>query len=314
MNRLLYWFLGFAILVATGLLLQDSQPVAQGGVLQSGPVTPYHGPIWYSNGIIGDSGSASGLGSNGPTAAGLSEQLLTVHGSGTPPYASVGSGPGGTNWCDYDAPVTNATGYHFLCVSPNAQGGGLINYGYGGGASPLPFYFIFNGTTYQFPFVTSGIVGPNSTVVGDLLCWNNTVGTLVSDCGAPLRGPGSTTSGDLACWNSSTGILLSDCGPQTTAFRIIASGTTDTATALDVTVAWKSSTAAPKTQTLYACGAGQKGKSLSIKDEVGTAATYPITVTPNGSDTIDNAAFAYIFFNLQNMQVQCDGAANWIVK
>ena len=37
--------------------------------------------------------------------------------------------------------------YHFLCMSANANGGGLIAYGSGGGAAPLPFSIIVNGVS-----------------------------------------------------------------------------------------------------------------------------------------------------------------------
>ena len=46
-------------------------------------------------------------------------------------------GPYGTNICDYDAPTNNATGYHYVCLSANAQGGALIAVGAGGVASQL---------------------------------------------------------------------------------------------------------------------------------------------------------------------------------
>jgi hypothetical protein len=41
--------------------------------------------------------------------------------------------------------------------------------------------FTANGTSYQFPFVVGGIVGPGSTTVGHPAVWNNTIGTLLTD-------------------------------------------------------------------------------------------------------------------------------------
>ena len=265
--------------------LLPTAALAQGAIQQSGPIVPFHLPIWFQNGVQGDGGSASGVSSSGSIFAGASESLLILHGTGTPPFANAGSGPFGTNACNYDAPVNNATGYHYLCFSPNAQGGGLIAYGAGNGAAQLPLSMILNGITYQFPFVLSGIVGPPTTVISDLACWGNTVGT-----------------------------LLSDCGPNPNALRIIASGTTDTATAADVTIAWNSAATSAKTESLYACGSAQKGDQITIKDEKGNSSTYPVGIDANGGNTIDGLSVYYLAFNLQSAWLQCDGSGNWIVK
>lgn len=131
------------------VFLFSAAALAQGTVQQSGPVVPFHGSVWLGNGTIGDAGAASGYSSSGTAAAGLSEQLDVVRGNGTPPFVSAGSGPLGTNVCDYDAPISNPTGYHFICLSPNIAGQGVIYYGYGGGASPQPFQFNVNGTYYS---------------------------------------------------------------------------------------------------------------------------------------------------------------------
>ncbi len=164
------------------LILSATAAAAQGTILQGGPWAPGHAPMYTGQGsgqaVVQDSGPAGG----GATGYGLSEQRLVARGTGTPPYAGPGTGPFGTNWCDYDAPITNPTGYHFLCFSPNASGGGLIAYGAGGAAAQLPLSFNFNGTVYQFPFVIGGVVGPVSSTVNDFACWNNTVGTLLKDC------------------------------------------------------------------------------------------------------------------------------------
>lgn len=97
--------------------------------------------------VVQDSGSAAG----GGVGVGLNEIGLTIRGSGSPPYANAGKGPSGTNLCDYDAPVTSATGYHYLCIGPNAQGGGLLTYGAAGTATALPFQTKINGVLVPFP-------------------------------------------------------------------------------------------------------------------------------------------------------------------
>ena len=123
------------------------------GILQGGTWTAGHVPIYGSQGtnppVLQDSGPASGPTYGFPGASEGLYQVPTPAGGGTPPFANSGTGPFGTNWCDYDAPITNATGYHFLCMSPNAQGGGLIAYGAGGGASALPLVFNLNGIVWS---------------------------------------------------------------------------------------------------------------------------------------------------------------------
>lgn len=200
--------------LALALLAPIAAAQAQ-GVLQSGPWTPGHAPMYVGQGssqpVLQDSGPASG----GSVGVGLSELGLTVRGIGSPPFANAGTGPFGTNLCDYDAP-TNSAAYHYLCFSPNAQGGGLIAYGAAGTAAPLPLYLKLNGTTYQFPFTVGGVVGPVSTTVGDMALWNNGVGSLLSDGGPPLRGPSPTVVGHVALWNNLTGTLLQDGGVPVT--------------------------------------------------------------------------------------------------
>jgi hypothetical protein len=170
---------------------------SQATIMQGGTWSQGHVPTYTvqggSNPVVQDSGPAGG-----GAYQGVSELLLTVVGSGTAPYANAGTGPYFTNFCDYDAPTTNATGYHYLCFSPNAQGGGLIAYGNGGGATALPLSFKVNGTTYNFPFSASGITGPGSSTVNHLAVWNNTTGSLLADANTGtnvLTALGNATNG-----------------------------------------------------------------------------------------------------------------------
>ena len=143
--RLLSVFLG-------ALAFLGSAALAQVVPLQGGPWTAGRVPMYSSSGnsqpVIQDSGPAGG----GAVGRGISEGLYVARGTGTPPYAAQGTGPFGTNVCDYDGPVTSAAGYHFLCFSANAQGGGLISYGAGGGASTLPLQINVNGTLAPLSF------------------------------------------------------------------------------------------------------------------------------------------------------------------
>ena len=180
--------------VILAFLLLPTFAFAQSALLQGGGFTSGHAPMYVGAGtsqaFVQDSGSAAG----GGPGLGFSEMLLTARGTGTAPYSGQGNGPFGTNFCDYDAPTTNATGYHFFCLSPNATGTqGMMAFGAAGGASTIPFVFNVNGTNYTFPFTTGGIVGPGTTVVNDAACWNNLVGTLLADCGAFVTVGGTNT-------------------------------------------------------------------------------------------------------------------------
>lgn len=201
------WLAALLILFASTLAA-----CAQSTLLQAGPVTPGHGSMYVNSGtsqaVVQDSGTAAG----GGPGVGYSEQGMTIRGTGTPPYANAGKGPYSTNWCDYDAPVTNGTGYHYFCMSPNAQGGGVMAYGAAGSAAPLPFNFILNGIAYPFPATVGGIIGPVSSVVNDLACWNNTVGSLLKDCGIPFSGPGSSVTNDVVSFADTTGQVIKDTG------------------------------------------------------------------------------------------------------
>ena len=139
---------------------------AQGGpIIQSGNLTPGHALMGITNGVAGDAGPALG--------GSLKELGITAP---------------GTPFCIDDAPI--ASPYHQLCLGANSLGGGLITYGNFGSAAPLPLRICTNGTCTDFPFSTSGIVGPSVTVVGNVPEFGNTVGTL-------LRASPTTDDGTL---------------------------------------------------------------------------------------------------------------------
>lgn len=184
-------------------LLLTSIGFGQGVPLQGGPGAPGHVPQYVFTGssspFLVDGGTAGG----GAAGANLSELGIAARGTGVPPYAGQGTGPNGENICDYDAPITNATGYHALCFSANALGGGLISYGAFGGAASLPLYVDLNGV--QFPLAGSAgtvtsvglsapaqfaVTGSPVTTAGVInLGWNTQLANLV------LAGP---TTGSAA--------------------------------------------------------------------------------------------------------------------
>lgn len=151
----------------------------QNAVQMSQPITPGHAPIWVTNGVIGDGGPS------------LSGNLTEVGITNT-----------GTPFCINSAPITGP--YYQTCLGANAFGnGGFLSSNAYGGAPKLPLTFNLNGVNYQFPFTTGGIVGPNTTTVSNVACWNNATGTLLRDCGlaTPAQIVGSNSSpvtGDTA--------------------------------------------------------------------------------------------------------------------
>ena len=157
------------VLYATFLvsLLVPNFSSAQSTILQAGPTAQGRAPMYVYGGQqpwVQDSGPAAG----GGTGVGLSELGLTFRGTGTSPYTGVGTGPNGSNLCDYDGPVNAANGFHYLCMSPNSlapngSSGGAIVYGYGGIASPLPLQFIVNGSV-PCVMTANGLVCTNVTI------------------------------------------------------------------------------------------------------------------------------------------------------
>ena len=118
---------------------------AQSTVLQGGPWAPGHAPQYVGSGsqpVVLDGGGAGG----GVLGATLGEIGITSRSAtNSYPSANSGKGPNGEHACLYDAPITNVSGYHYLCFDPNALGGGLISYGASGGASYLPLTILVNG-------------------------------------------------------------------------------------------------------------------------------------------------------------------------
>lgn len=143
------------------LLAATTGAFGQAAILQAGPTTPGHFPVYVGRGqqqpMVKDGGTSGGgsLGTN-PGDLGITSWSPT----GTYPVASGGKGPFGEHFCMYDSPTDSSSGYHYLCLDPNAQGGGVLSYGAGGVASQLPFNFIVNGVKRAFPF-TSFTITPN---------------------------------------------------------------------------------------------------------------------------------------------------------
>ena len=85
------------------------------------------------------------------------------------------------------------------------------------------------------------------------------------------------------------------------------------------TVAWVSTAPANKSESLgpnaIACSSAiNAAKEFTIKDEIGTAGTYPITVTPASPNTIDGLGSFTLNSNFESITFQCDGISNWLVE
>lgn len=189
MKRVLLLLSAMVLLSAAG---------AKGPVLQSGVVVPGHLPYWVTDGIIGDGGTAQ-----------------------SPTIKSIGTVGQGNTICANSAPINGP--FVRLCLGANTTSAGVISLQNFGGASPQGLQFSINGTSYAFPFTSGGTIGPNSSTVGDVTCWNNTSGTLLSDCGflatsvASLTTTDQTLSGganvtSFSIGTESTGTFTPDCG------------------------------------------------------------------------------------------------------
>lgn len=134
---------------------------------------------------------------------------------------------------------------------------------------------------------------------------------------------GPATRNDGACFVQNG--IIQDCGfppaanvPGTCIFRAIATGSSDLATTADCSLGWASGTTSAKTEFLYVCAASTKSYILKVTDQAGTASTYPITLTANGTNKLIWQGVQYASFILpfsgQEIAAQCDGSGNWVLN
>ncbi len=143
--------------ILTALIASCLPALAQTTVRQSGNVTPAHAACWTTNGIVQDCGTAA-----------------------IPYLASIGTVGQGQTICAWSA-LSTAPGSQKICFAISDASGAQIvvqNYGID---TPQNLNFVINGVTYPFPYTVGGIVGPNSSTVGDVAIWNNTTGSLLKD-------------------------------------------------------------------------------------------------------------------------------------
>lgn len=296
------------LLITLLVALLPVQAWSQATVLQGGTWSPGRAPAYSSSGgaqpIVQDSGPAGG----NTTGQGLKELNITARGTGTAPFAGQGTGPNGEVFCIQDAVSTNSTGYHYLCLSANVSSSGLISYGSAGGASALPLTLKVNGTDYQFPFTDGYVVGPASSTVNNVACWNNTTGTLLKDCGTFLSVGGSanqiqynaagsfggfTMSGDCAVTvatgvilcTKSNGVNISLGGALTTVGALSTAGG---AFSLTLTLGANTNVTLPNTGTLATLAGSEALTNKTYNGNTWTAGTGVLTIAAAKTFTASN--------------------------
>jgi hypothetical protein len=182
---------------------------AQSPLLQAGPWSQGHVPQYIGQGSGSPAMLDSGPASGGVFGVGITELNLTIQGLGLPPFVNSGTGPFNTNFCDYDGPITGPN--HFLCLSPNAQGGGLLVYGAQGGAAPLPFQIDVNGVLQPLavlPLAATNQLYGGTGIAGTAQPIN--LGTNLSITGNTLNA--ATTSGVTSVGIASPNATLTPSG------------------------------------------------------------------------------------------------------
>lgn len=278
---------------------------AQSTILQGGSWEPGHVPMYVGDGssqpVVQDSGPAGG----GGIGLGISEFLMTMRGPGAPPYSATGSGPLGTNYCDYDAPNTNATGYHYLCWSPNAGNGtGIFTFGAAGGASEIPLIFNINGINYNFEEavfanVPNDFTAPQTFSVPPIFSsltgyvYANGSGALT----AALTIPNSGLANDSTTVNGVPCTLGSGCTITATAANALTFGTHLTGTSYNGS--------APVTIGTDATSANT-ASTIMARDGSGNVSVNTLTGAVTGHSSLDLA----ISNNLSDLQSVTTARAN----
>ncbi len=289
-----------ALIILIALAVTGTAANAQSTLLQGGAITPGHVPMYINSysqqPIVMDSGPASG----GAPGIGLSEIGITERGSGIPPFANAGTGYLGTDFCNYDAPITNNSGYHALCMGPNAQGGALISYNAFGTAAALPLSIEVNGVTETFPFGSGGggvAVQQNGTPILTPATTLNFIGATVTQSSSTANitiSGGGGSDGTPVDYVTSSGSVTAPVGLQE---FIAINKTTPAATSVIL----------PAASNWPACPATGNCPVYVIKDDAGNAATYNITVTSSDSKNFDGSSSYVLNNNHESVNITFNG-------
>lgn len=165
------------IIAVLGTLLA---PASAQQVQQSGTVTPGHLPVWVTNSVVKDAGTATTP--NGITSMGVTNN-------------------GGPGICIITAPITSTSAKQ-MCFSVNSTGGVISVQKYGTGAAS-GLSFVIDGIMAGFPIV----LAPHTS--GHAVCFANSSGNL-TDCA--FNPPTTGTAGGIPYWintgtQASSGVL-----------------------------------------------------------------------------------------------------------
>lgn len=170
-----------------------------GAIQQQGPLTRGHVLVVYGNGQAQDGGSGSGGDSN-VTELGITNTDGTLG-------LWINSG-------------TIAGEYSQLGFTVGTDGAITISAASFNGAPAAALFIDINGTLYPFPGPGNGdVLGPASSVDGDLIAFNGTTGVVIKDSGVNattlasfVSGPSAAVSGNLPAFNGTTGKVIEDSG------------------------------------------------------------------------------------------------------
>jgi hypothetical protein len=101
-------------------------------------------------------------------------------------------------------------------------------------------------------------------------------------------------------------------GSSVDAVVSVTSGSSHTLTVYSTTVEWNSNSGLAKSQSVIGAGPSNTGKTITIKDSYGDAASHPITITPT-SGTIDKQPTITVNTNGGSLTLRSDGVSDLMV-
>ena len=270
-------------------LLFAAPAFAQQSLLQSGPTTAGHMPMYLSNGsynpIVTDSGQAGG----GAPGVGLSELNITARCTFGILCTNDGSGPNGEHMCVQDAPTTSSVGYHSLCIDANINGQGYISYQALGGAMQQPFTIYVNGQAFSFP--------------GTGTC--SSCGTMAAQNSSSVSITGGSITGTTVNPLGGSGIVLlySTLGSTITAPIGFNVGVVVNEPSSPVTVVL------PARSNFSSCPSATRSNCpvYIVKDGGGGASSHNITVDASDGTTIDGSSTYVINTNYEAIEFVFNG-------
>jgi hypothetical protein len=267
--------------MVAALVAMGSPALAQGSIQQAGPVVAYHPPAFYANGVVGDGGTPSSP---------VLNSLGLFNGANCPFGISSQTGPG-----------VSLSAYSQLTICQTPTTTTFKVQGLNGQATPS-VQFDIGGTIYPFPGSGGGgVVGPVSSVNGNLTCWNGITGALLSDCGiastiaantllgnptgsaalfSPLVVPNCNSSTSALNWTAGSGFScrsISGGGGVSTVNT--GAGLTGGPCTTTCTVS-ATSTDNPQTGTTYTVQAADAAGLVTLSNSSAIVVTLP---TPSGS-------------------------------